>query len=87
MRVESLLGKLSSLIRQSIPASSGAPAGAGSRETGISLPNNQRQHSTSHAPKDVLLWFNLVGLKKNVEPAVSPAPIFTDFYWKQSMPA
>ena len=23
-------------------------------ETGISLPNNQRQHRTSHAPKDVL---------------------------------
>ena len=25
------------------------------RETGILLPNNQRQHRTSHAPKDVLL--------------------------------
>ena len=24
------------------------------RETGILLPNNQRQHRTSHAPKDVL---------------------------------
>jgi len=23
-------------------------------ETGILLPNNQRQHRTSHAPKDVL---------------------------------
>jgi len=26
----------------------------GFRETGILLPNNQRQHRTSHAPKDVL---------------------------------
>jgi len=27
---------------------------AAATETGISFPNNQRQHRTSHAPKDVL---------------------------------
>jgi len=30
------------------------PGAGANTETGISLPNNQRQHRTSHAPKDVL---------------------------------
>ena len=30
------------------------PPALSQRETGISLPNNQRQHRTSHSPEDVL---------------------------------
>ena len=40
-------GRVSCLLKQDRDE----PAG---RETGISLPNTQRQHRTSHAPKDVL---------------------------------
>jgi len=39
-----------------LPGSSRLTTGihSGDRETGILLPNNQRQHRTSHAPKDML---------------------------------
>ena len=55
--------------------------GTAHQQTGISLPNSQRQHRTSHAPKDVL------PLRKCVNYCAPCQPLVRDFSgWIRSPP-